>query len=65
MPRTKTECDRGGKRWYAREVKESKSTTWMDDIGREVLEVIRVVLCLEKSNICDSSVCRVTQGARC
>ena len=38
-PRTKTECDRGGQRWYAREVKESKSTSWMDDIAREVLEV--------------------------
>ena len=39
VPRTKTECDRGGQRWYAREVKERKSTSWMDDIAREVLEV--------------------------
>ena len=38
-PRTKTECDRGGQRWYARTVKESKNTSWMDDIAREVLEV--------------------------
>lgn len=42
MLRTKTECDRGGQRWYAREVKESKDTSWMDDIGREVLEVTRL-----------------------
>ena len=38
-PRTKTECDRGGQRWYARTVKESKNTSWMDNIAREVLEV--------------------------
>ena len=37
-----TECDRGGQRWYARTVKESKNTSWMDDIAREVLEVGKI-----------------------
>ena len=43
-PRTKTECDRGGQRWYARTVKESKNTSWMDDIAREVLEVGKIYI---------------------
>jgi hypothetical protein len=54
----------GGQRWYAREVKENKSTTWMDDIGREVLEVMRVVFVLGNNYISPSLVCRVAQGAR-
>ena len=45
-PRTKTECDRGGQRWYARTVKESKNTSWMDDIAREVLEVGKTYMCI-------------------
>ena len=35
----RTECDRGGQRWHAREVLEPKDESWMYDIARETLEV--------------------------
>ena len=39
IPRVKTECDRGGQTWHAREVKVPKCTEWMDIIGRTVIQV--------------------------
>ena len=42
VPRVKTECDRGGQTWHAREVKIPKCTEWMDIIGRTVIKVLIV-----------------------
>ena len=39
IPRTRTECDRGGQTWHAREVLVPKNTDWMDEIAGEVVEV--------------------------
>ena len=39
--RMRTECDRGGQRWHAREVLEPKDYSWMDEITTEVLEYVR------------------------
>jgi hypothetical protein len=35
----RTECDRGGMRWHAREVLEPRDESWMYEIAVEVLEV--------------------------
>ena len=57
----RTECDRGGQRWHAREVLEPKDESWMDTIAKEVLEVnyIASVICPE--NMC-YAVCGDAQG---
>ena len=39
VPRMRTEVDRGGQRWHAREVLEPKDESWMDDIAKETLKV--------------------------
>ena len=39
MPRTRTECDRGGTKWYSREVLVAKDTSWMDEIANETIKV--------------------------
>ena len=39
VPRTRTECDRGGTKWYSREVLVAKDTTWMDEIAKETIKV--------------------------
>ena len=35
----RTECDRGGQHWYAREILEPKDYSWMYEIANETLEV--------------------------
>ena len=40
IPRARTECDRGGQTWHAREVLVPKNTDWMDEIAREVVKVL-------------------------
>ena len=40
IPRTRTECDRGGQTWHAREVLVPKNSDWMDEIAREVVKVL-------------------------
>ena len=39
VPKTRTECDRGGQRWYARDVLEPKDYSWMHENAVETLEV--------------------------
>ena len=39
VPRTRTECDRGGTKWYGREVLVAKDTSWMDEIAKETIKV--------------------------
>ena len=44
-PRTRSECDRGGTKWYSREVLVAKDTSWMDEIAKET------ILCVESRTI--------------
>ena len=39
VPRTRSECDRGGTKWYSREVLVAKDTSWMDEIANETIKV--------------------------
>lgn len=49
VPRTRTECDRGGQRWYARDVLEPKDYSWMHEIAVETLEVFCDYLIITQS----------------
>ena len=59
----RTECDRGGQRWHAREVLEPKDESWMELIAKEVLEVkhIESESVIGTENLC-SVVCGDAQG---
>ena len=60
----RTECDRGGQRWYAREVLAPKDESWMFEIAKECLQVrIQLILIssLLYSLLC--VVCGVSQGS--
>ena len=39
QPRYRTECDRGGLKWYSREILVPKDTSWMDEIAHDAIEV--------------------------
>ena len=39
QPRYRTECDRGGTKWYSREILVPKDTSWMDEIVHATIKV--------------------------
>ena len=41
--RYRTECDRGGTKWYSRKVLVAKNTTWMDQIAHDAIQVCFLV----------------------
>ena len=46
----RTECDRGGQHWYAREILEPKDYSWMYEIAVETLEVCVKIFILSFDN---------------
>jgi len=40
QPRYRTECDRGGTKWYSREILVPKDTSWMDEIVHATIKCV-------------------------